>query len=335
MSHRSATDGASLLGTRPTEEARAPLTGWIRRLRPPKEPVDPWRPLAHMWELERVVDGGSVPTLTVFLAGAECRFTCVFCDLWRRTVDGPTPRGAVAAQLHQALREAGPPPKVAAIKLYNASNFFDVRAVPEEDEPALIELLRPFARVTVECHPRLVGERCLRFAGRLASQLEVALGLETINPVALSLLNKRMRLDDFDRAVATLLAAGIAVRAFVLLSPPYVAPAEAVEWIVRSVRYAVQHGAERVSIIPVRAGNGALDALERSGQFVPPTLEQLESALDQCVETTGAVVTADLWDAERLVTCATCGPRRLERLERMNLTGRREPRIACGACGAR
>lgn len=335
MSHRSATDGASLLGTRPTEEARARQTGWIRRLRPPKEPVDPWRPLGHMWELERAVDGGSVPTLTVFLAGAECRFTCVFCDLWRRTLDGATPRGAVAAQLHQALREAEPLPKAAAIKVYNASNFFDARAIPEDDEPSLIELLRPFARVTVECHPRLVGERCLRFAGRLAGQLEVALGLETINPVALPLLNKRMRLDDFDRAVATLLAAGISVRAFVLLSPPYVAPGQAVEWAVRSVRYAVERGAQWLSIIPVRAGNGALEALQRSGQFVPPTLEQLESALDECVEVTGAVVTADLWDAQRLVTCAACGPRRLERLARINLAGRREPRIACGVCAGR
>lgn len=199
----------------------------------------------------------------------------------------------------------------------------------------MIELLRPFARVTVECHPRLVGERCLRFAGRLAGQLEVALGLETINPVALPLLNKRMRLDDFDRAVATLLAAGISVRAFVLLSPPYVAPGQAVEWAVRSVRYAVERGAQRVSIIPVRAGNGALDALQRSGLFVPPTLEQLESALDESIGATGAVVTADLWDAQRLVTCAACGPRRLERLARINLAGRREPRIACGVCAGR
>ncbi|MBI2401672.1 MAG: radical SAM protein, partial [Gemmatimonadetes bacterium] len=312
MSRRSATDGTSSLGTRPTEEARAPRTGWIRRLRPPKEPVDPWRALGHRWELERAVEGGAVPTLTVFLAGAECHFTCVFCDLWRRTLDGATPTGAVPAQLRQALREAGPPPAAAAIKLYNASNFFDARAVPEDDEPALIELLRPFARATVECHPRLVGERCLRFAERLAGRLEVALGLETINPIALPLLNKRMRLEDFDRATAELLAAGIGVRAFVLLSPPYVASGEAVEWAVRSVRYAVDRGAQRVSIIPVRAGNGALDALARSGQFVPPTLAQLESALDECVEATGAVITADLWEAERLVTCAACGPRRLE-----------------------
>lgn len=335
MSHRSATGDTSSRSTSPTEAVRVPGSGWIRRLRPPKEPVDPWRPLGHLWELEREVEGGTVPTLTVFLAGAECRFTCVFCDLWRRTLDGPTPRGAVAAQLRQALREAGPPPKAAAIKLYNASNFFDARAVPEDDHPELIELLRGFARVTVECHPRLVGERCLRFARRLAGRLEVALGLETVNPVALPLLNKRMRLDDFDRAAAKLLTAGIAVRAFVLLSPPYAAPGEAVGWAVRSVRYAVERGARRVSIIPVRAGNGALDALERSGQFVPPTLEQLESALDQCVEVTGAVVTADLWDAARLATCAACGPRRLDRLARMNLGGRREPTIACGACGER
>ena len=47
------------------------------------------------------------------------------------------------------------------------------------------------------------------------------------------------------------------------------------------------------------------------------------------------VVTADLWDAERIATCAECGRARVERLARINLTGRAEPRVECAACGER
>ncbi|MCB1036985.1 MAG: hypothetical protein KDD47_24370 [Acidobacteria bacterium] len=78
----------------------------MRALRPARPPVDPWRPLGWQLERERTVEGALEPALTVFLAGAECPFTCVFCDLWRHTLEGPTPAGALPAQLSAALEKA-------------------------------------------------------------------------------------------------------------------------------------------------------------------------------------------------------------------------------------
>ncbi|HEX3557325.1 MAG TPA: radical SAM protein [Thermoanaerobaculia bacterium] len=305
---------------------------WIRSLRAPKRRSDPWEPLGHLWEEERTQDGRLQPALTVFLAGAECPFTCVFCDLWRETLDGATPPKVLPIQLRKALAAAGLPRGPAAVKLYNASNFFDPRAVPPGDEPELLELVAPFCRVTVECHPRLVGDRCLRFAERLAGALEVAMGLETVHPQALALLDKEMTLADFDRAAATLRGAGIGLRAFVLVAPPFVPPDEAVEWAVRSAEHAFAQGAERVSLIPVRGGNGAMEALREAGDFTPPRLDQLEDALERCLALQG-IVTADLWDARRFVSCAACADQRLARLETMNRTGLPTPRLACAACG--
>jgi len=305
---------------------------WIRSLRRPKSPVDPSRALESRWEEERVGDGGFLPVLTVFLAGAECRFTCVFCDLWRHTLDRATPPGAVPNQLRAVLRDSGSLPTRAAIKLYNASNFFDPRAVPESDDSDIASLTAPFTRVTVECHPRLVGRRVIEFAHRLSGRLEVALGLETVHPTALPRLNKRMTLEDFDRAAALLAGAGIGLRAFVLVGAPFVPVAEAVDWAVRSASYAIDRGATHVSLIPVRGGNGALEELAERGAFTPATLAQLEDALDSAIECKGAVVTADLWDADRFATCADCGDSRLGRLARMNATGLREPRVRCASC---
>jgi len=305
----------------------------VRALRPPKRPVDPWRALAHFWETEREPAGGEIAVLTVLLAGAECPFTCVFCDLWRDTLDGPPPPGALPAQLRAVLAEIGKLPRPAAIKLYNASNFFEPRAVPESDEDELVELLAPFARVTVECHPRLVGRRCLAFAERLAGKLEVAMGLETVHPAALPRLGKGMTLEDFDRAAATLAGAGIAMRAFVLVGAPFVPAEESVAWAVRSTEHALARGVERVSLIPLRGGNGALEKLQVGGDFTPPSLDQLEEAFERCLALGAGVVTADLWDARRFARCGECAEQRIARLDEMNRTGVVAPREpACAAC---
>ena len=270
--------------------------------------------------------------ITVFLAGAECPFTCSFCDLWRYTIDGPTPPGALTGQLGTAL-EGLTAPIPERLKLYNASNFFDRRAVPVEDLPGIAELAQPFAAVTVESHASMVGPAALEFAALLAGRLEVAVGLETIHPVAIQHLNKRLALPRFDRAAAFLLEHDLDLRVFVLLGAPHVPAQESIEWTVRTAEYAASRGARRIALIPVRGGNGELERLQALGEFVPPTLAQLERTLEQCLSIGSAVVTADVWDIERLPGCETCRPQRVARIRAMNLsTGSRLP--APGSCSA-
>ena len=272
--------------------------------------------------------------LTVFLAGAECLFTCSFCDLWKWTVDGATPPGALTTQLERVLEaHAGPAPD--RIKLYNASNFFDRRAVPPEDLAGMVRLTSPFGSVTVESHANTVGPGTLAFARQLSGRLEVAMGLETIHPAAVAQLNKRLDLPRFDRAAAFLADSDIDLRVFVLLGAPFVSASEVVSSTVSTVEYAVERGASVVSVIPVRGGNGEMERLLAAGHFDPPSLTQLDLVLDGCVQFTDAVVTADLWDIEQLPACEYCRAARIERLRRLNTSGHAEPRIACDACSTR
>ena len=335
-----ARDGAASPGSLGTSDSARR----IRDLRPPRPEVDPWKPLGIVEEEERWPDGTTAPSLTVFLAGAECPFTCVFCDLWRFTLEGRTPLGVLPAQLRQALEEwkdgqwkteGGGPGSRGRIKLYNASNFFDPRAVPREDLPELARLVEPFPHVTVENHPRLTDERCRDFQQRLTGRLEVALGLETIHPQALPRLNKRISVDDFDRAAERLAGWDLDLRVFVLVGSPFIPAAESLEWTVATVAHALDRGARLVALNPVRGGNGELERLAASGDLTLPTLGDLEDALDACLDLPGAreaVVVADLWDVELLACCPECFRARTRRLRRLNLTGRPEPRIECGAC---
>ncbi|MFN2571763.1 MAG: radical SAM protein [Gemmatimonadales bacterium] len=284
-----------------------------------------------MVETERTRRGDLERAATVFLAGAECPFTCSFCDLWRWTVDGPTPAGALPIQVARALEQLERPfPE--RLKLYNASNFFDRRAVPPQDLPALAELAEPFGAVTVEAHANLVGSNAVEFNALLSGRLEVAIGLETIHPGAIAQLNKRLELPRFERAAEFLTRHDMDLRVFVLLGAPHIAPAESVEWTVRTVEYAAAHGATRIAIIPVRGGNGEMERLAALGLFYPPTLAQLETALDRVIATRPAVVTADLWDTTLLPGCTACHSTRTARLERMNCRGIPEPPISCSAC---
>ena len=304
----------------------------IRKLRAAKPWVDPWRAHGSLVEEERRPDGTIERALTVFLAGAECPYTCSFCDLWRWTIDGPTPAGALAWQLKEVL-DATPPPTPDRLKLYNASNFFDQRAVPVQDLPAIASLAAPFAAVTVESHARTVGPRTLELARMLSGTLEVAIGLETTHAGAIEHLNKRLSLTRFAQAAGFLADHAIALRVFVLLNAPYVPAQETVQSAVQTVEYAVRCGAAVVAIIPVRGGNGEMERLQALGHFTPPTLSGLEDALDRCLDRAPTVVTADLWDAQRLATCSECSSARIARLARLNLTGRFEPRITCSTCG--
>lgn len=305
----------------------------IRALRPPKTYVDPFKAHGSLLEEERRPDGAIEQALTVFLAGAECPFTCTFCDLWKWTVDGATPPGALTTQLQHVLEaHAGLGPD--RIKLYNASNFFDGRAVPPKDQAGMARLTAPFGAVTVESHANTIGPRTLAFARQLSGRLEVAMGLETIHPLGIAQLNKRLELPRFDRAAAFLVDNDIDLRVFVLLGAPFVSASEVVSSTVSTVEYAVERGASVVSIIPVRGGNGEMERLQVAGQFDPPTLLQLEMALDGCVHFTDAVVTADLWDIEQLPACEYCRAARIERLQRLNAAGRAEPSVECLACSA-
>lgn len=313
--------------------SRSAVDERIRRLRPPKPPVDPHAPHGHLVEQERRPGGRIERALTVFLAGAECPFTCSFCDLWRWTIDGPTPPGALTRQLTDVLAALdGPRPD--RLKLYNASNFFDERAVPAGDLAAIAALATTFSAVTVESHANTIGARTLALAGRIAGRLEVAVGLETIHPVAALHLNKRLDLARFDSAASFLSGNDIDLRVFVLLGAPYVPAADSVAWTMRTVEYAVERGASVVSIIPVRGGNGELERLQALGHFTPPTLSELERTAEHAAAFTESAVTVDLWDAMRLPSCGHCRAARIDRLRRLSVTGRVEPRVACDVCAA-
>jgi radical SAM enzyme (TIGR01210 family) len=302
---------------------------WIISQRGAKNEIDFSRPYDCMVEKERRPSGRVEDTAIVFLSNRECSFKCLMCDLWKNTSDESTPVAAIPEQIEWALSRM---PSARHIKLYNSGSFFDEKAIPRSDYARIAQLVKDFETVIVESHPRLIGEKCLEFRDLISGKLEVAIGLETAHPEILARLNKQMTLDDFKKGVAFLKRNGMNSRAFILLRPPFMTEQEGVLWAQRSMDFAFDCGVDSCTVIPVRAGNGAMEELMQRGEFGMPRLASLEEVLEYGIAQGRGLVFADTWDLELFSDCKTCFTHRYERIHQMNLSQVVGPEIICRPC---
>ncbi len=290
-------------------------------------------------EHEAIGENRTRPTLTLLLTARRCPVECVFCDLWKHNHPGATPVGSIPHQIRGATASLTSPVGTWAIKLYNGGNFTDPLSIPPADWPEIAELCKPFERVIVENHATMCGERLLRFRDLLSPQLEVAVGLETSNPDVLARQQKQMTLDDFAGAAEFLQRNEIALRCFVMLQLPHANPQKCVDDAVQAVIHAAQAGALFVAIIPTRSDTPAMQKLIATGEFVSPTLMQLETALHDSLsqirtDDSGCVVTADTWDIEMVRHCPTCQDARIKNIQAMNSRQQSLPVSRCDRCGS-
>ena len=304
-------------------------TEWILSQRGAKNEIETNRPYDCMVEKERRPNGRIEDTATVFLSNKECSFKCLMCDLWKNTSDDTVPVAAIPEQNEWALSRL---PSARHIKLYNSGSFFDEKAIPKSDYQSIAKLVDHFETVIVESHPRLIGEKCLEFRDLISGKLEVAIGLETAHPEILARLNKQMTLEDFQRGVEFLKMNEMNSRAFILLRPPFMTEAEGILWARKSIDFAFDCGVDSCTLIPVRAGNGAMEELMQRGEFEMPRLASLEEVLEYGIAQGRGLVFADTWDLELFSDCKTCFTDRYKSLHQMNLTQQTSEQIVCPDC---
>ncbi len=351
----------------------------IRGVRPAKPLRRAGESMGFFLENEPDGQGGVVATRTYFLVGSECRYSCSMCDLWKYTLkESVTPLGSLVAQIDDLEQQCASiqqmefeRPLVRGkewLKLYNAANFFDERNVASLERQWIAERCTRYSRVIVENHAALfqsksVQQETLRFRDRLKGELEVALGLETIDPCAMKVLNKSMRLEQFEAAIDFLRRESIHSRAFILLGPPGTAAQEQKDWALKTCLQATRWGVGRSCVIPTRKGNGWTDLQFANGEWVPPKAEDLEDVLDELLisrtiesrstpltSVVRPVYTVDLWDwelltgpckrrasSEQIVDSSSswgmsCRTVRKHRLEQMNLLQEIVPRVYRDEC---
>ncbi len=309
-------------------------SAWILAQRPPRSTSpDPNVPHGVFFERERLASGDVADSGVVLLTNRECPWRCLMCDLWKDTTLQSVPQGAIPRQVEFAVRrwlDSGALP--VQVKLYNSGSFFDPAAIPPADYAPVAQRIAFARNVVVESHPLLVGDRARVLRDLLSGSLEVALGLETAHPEVLEKLNKKFDLAQFARAAEFLAAEQIALRVFILVNPPFLDEQVGLEWAAKSAEFAFSCGASAVALIPTRSGNGAIERLRESGEFVQPTLKMLEMAQRAALALGRGRVFADTWALEQFSACPHCFAARRERLETVNRTQRDTPTIHCAVC---
>lgn len=300
---------------------------FVRTFRGEKNIVDATVPYHYLHESERQKDGQIKKVNTIFLTNSECPFSCVMCDLWKNTLDYPTPKGAIPLQIEKALSDL---PDATIIKLYNSGNFFDKRAIPQSDYKAIADLLSGYELVIVENHPKLTGSFISEFNSMLEGRLEIAMGIETLHPVVLQKLNKNFTQTDVEKAALFLNNIDVDMRAFLLLNPPFLTDRKENEtWILKSQDTLFDLGFSACTLIPTRTGNGIMEKLKEEGHYQAPDLESLERVFEESLKRNRGRIFADTWDLSLFSTCDLCLNSRIERIERMNLNQIIEPRVNC------
>ncbi len=277
--------------------------------------VSPDRAFAVIDEQEADGAGRFAEVTTILLTASECPIGCNMCDLWQNTLLTNTPPGAIPRQIDAALENRRAKSDHAQwIKLYNSGNFFDAGSIPESDYSAIAERCQRFSRVVVENHPRFGGKRLQTFRDLIDAQLEIAVGLETVQPRWLARLGKRMSRDDFDRYARWLRDQGVDLRVFLIVGVPGISALEAIRWARLAARHACRAGARHISLIPARVGHGWGGLATKLPELSVQHLADLQRHVLKDVDG-AAVVTIDVWNLET-------DPQTLSEIKHVNLSQR-------------
>ena len=274
-------------------------------------------PNGALLEEEILPDGKRGPIVTAYLRNGACPLACAYCGLYRFSDDRAAAGEEIARQIRH-VRECFP--RARALKLYNASSLFETASIVQRDLGRIAAELADLDLVVVEARAEN-AHRAIPFARRLTSPLEVAIGLDVADDELLGRLNKPSSVAAFRAAANRLRAAGILLRVFVLIQPPFVAERDAGSLARSAVAEARAAGARVVSFLPVRPSHRPLERLATGGFWAPPSLETVYETVASCLggET---IVLVEEDGLDELTGCEGCAPRRRRALVALNRSGR-------------
>ena len=163
------------------------------------------------------------------------------------------------------------------VKIFTSGSFLDTREISREDRREILEAL-PDVEITIETRPEFVTESALDdISGK---NIEVAIGLESASDaVRKECVNKGFSASDFLKASERIRDRKLRVKAYLLLKPPFLTEAEALEDLKRSIDFCAE-SADVISINPVNVQGGTLvERMWLEGRYRPPWLWSLTDAL--------------------------------------------------------
>lgn len=159
------------------------------------------------------------------------------------------------------------------VKIYTSGSFFDTEEIPVAIRERMFREYADCKRILVESRPEFITDELV---ATLPKNLTVALGLESSNEEVLrTCVNKGFTAEQSKAAGEKLKAAGIMVRTYLLLKPPFLSEKGGMDDAISSARFADPFSDE-ISINPLNIQHGTyVERLWKRGDFRSPWIWSL------------------------------------------------------------
>ncbi len=199
---------------------------------------------AGAWLEDELFAGKKVKALTIILRTTGCSWAktggCTMCGY----IYDASPEVSLkdlAAQFQIAVKKLSSEVKV--VKLFTSGSFLNPREVPVEARDQILAALgEKVEKVIVESRPEFVKSEVVLECVNLVKQFEIAIGLETSSDkIRIENINKGFTFKDFIQAAKIAHGCGAAVKAYLLLKPPFLSERAAIEDTIKSIEDIAEH----------------------------------------------------------------------------------------------
>lgn len=177
------------------------------------------------------------------------------------------------------------------LRINQEGNFFNEAEMNRVAQFAILNLashIHEIKKITVESRPQYLTEDVISNVAQIFEgsgiNFEIGMGFEAKNEVIRNIcINKQEKNSDFVQAVALLKRYGISPLAYIIIKPPFLTEAEAIDEAVETAHFAYEIGFERISFEPMSIHPYTLvDALRQTGDYSAPWLWSVVEIVKRC-----------------------------------------------------
>lgn len=177
------------------------------------------------------------------------------------------------------------------LRINQEGNFFNEAEMNRTAQLAILNLavhIYGIKKITVESRPQYITERTISDIAKIFKNsnidFEIGMGLEAQNEIIRNVcINKQEKNLDYINAVRLLKKYGISPLAYIIIKPPFLTEAEAIDEAVETAHFAHEIGFERISFEPMSIHPYTLiDLLRQTGDYYAPWLWSVVEIAIRC-----------------------------------------------------
>ncbi len=250
----------------------------------------------RVWSEDDILDGKLTKAFVVILKTRGCSWAthsgCTMCGYFKDSNPFITEKDIEEQITYAFAHYQGE--KI--VKIFNSGSFLDEREVPSEMQKKILKkFFEKAEKVSIETRPEFVSG-IKKIKGIMDKKtMEISLGLESANDTILNYsINKGFTFADWEKAAQKVLDAGMQLKTYLLIKPPFLTEREAIEDALLSVKK-ISHLAHTISFNPVAIhGYTLVEYLWKRNLYRPPWLWSICSILEKTKEKFSGTIKCDI-----------------------------------------